>query len=744
MVQASCPDIRTLEALLSVDAIGNDPDELVQHLETCADCQRILQTLIGDSAVWEDAVRDLNHAGQEEPALRQLVEQLRCEDTESAEELSFLQPADKPGLLGLLGEYEVHEEIGRGGMGVVLKAFDARLNRVVAIKVLSPSLSCSPSARRRFTREAKAAAAVCHENIVAVHAVNEMDGLPYLVMQYVPGESLQTRLDRNGPLELTEIVRIGLQTALGLAAAHAQGLIHRDIKPANLLLEDSVARVKITDFGLARMTDDVQLTQNGMVAGTPAYMSPEQARGESVDHRADLFSLGSVLYAMCTGAPPFGGSTAMAVLRQVSEQAPPAVRDLNGEIPDWLQTVIARLMAKDPAERIQRAAEVALLLEGYLAHLSQPERFPMPPVVAGPVATARECANPATARFLRSRRWICYGALLLLVPLCVWLFQIDRVDPHSRAMRGEQVYDFRGREVPPGMSPMSAGSEQFVKVEDEGLRITLPGDRGNAFYPAGFAMPVQIEGDFEITLALEILQADKPELGARSYGVGVLLSLNEVARIGLLMRAEGMVVSWDRWDTAHGMRDFRNGASPCTSQKGRIRLKRARNNLSYSWSPEYEGNEYQQVSQYDLGGEDIKELRLETAVNLGSRRGALDVRLIELRVNASNPGADQLFASSEERAAQTRDRLIIPLILGLAITLAIPAGWLLIRLRRQTRTHRAASGVDHAPSGKPNPAKPSISVRCPGCGQALRGKEELAGKKVRCPQCGSAVVVPKR
>src|SRR5262249_38062632 len=186
------------------------------------------------------------------------------------------------------------------------------LHRLVAIKVMATALAGSATARRRFTREAQAAAAVCHDHIVSVHRVNETAGLPYLVMQYVDGESLQDRIDRTGPLEVVEIVRIGLQTASGLAAAHAQGLIHRDIKSANLLLENGLARVKITDFGLARLTDDVGLTQNGTVAGTPEYMAPEQARGEAVDHRADLFSLGSVLYASCTGVPPFRGSTACA------------------------------------------------------------------------------------------------------------------------------------------------------------------------------------------------------------------------------------------------------------------------------------------------------------------------------------------------------------------------------------------------------------------------------------------------
>ena len=304
--------------------------------------------------MWEDAAHGLGDAAREEPALRQLVEELKSGDPAPVEDLSFLRPAEKPGVLGLLGPYEVQEEIGRGGMGVVLKAVDSTLNRVVAIKVLSPFLACSATARRRFTRESKAAAAVCHDHIVTVPAVAEVDGLPYMVMQYVAGESLQARLDRAGPLDVKEIIHIGLQTASGLAAAHAQGLIHRDIKPANLLLEGEPGalatggvRVRITDFGLARTADDVQLTREGVVAGTPEYMAPEQARGEPVDHRADLFSLGSVLYAMSTGFPPFRGTSPLAVLRQVTEAIPAPVRERNSEVPAWLEAVIMRLLAKD-------------------------------------------------------------------------------------------------------------------------------------------------------------------------------------------------------------------------------------------------------------------------------------------------------------------------------------------------------------------------------------------------------------
>ena len=198
-------------------------------------------------------------------------------------------------------------------------------------------------------------------------------------MQYVPGRSLQERLDRRGPLSLPEVLRIGMQTAAGLAAAHAQGLVHRDVKPANILLENGVERVKLTDFGLARAADDASLTQSGVVAGTPQYMAPEQARGEAADHRADLFSLGSVLYAMCAGHPPFRAESPLAVLRRVCDDEPRPLREINPEVPAWLEAIVARLLAKDPAGRFQSAAEVADLLGRRLAHVQQPLSCRCPP-----------------------------------------------------------------------------------------------------------------------------------------------------------------------------------------------------------------------------------------------------------------------------------------------------------------------------------------------------------------------------
>jgi WD40 repeat protein len=292
--------------------------------------------------------------------------------SECAIPLDFLAPSRKPDSLGRLGHYEILEVVGKGGMGIVLRAFDEKLHRVVAIKALLPALAATGSARKRFVREAQAAAAVTHDHVIDIHAVEDTGPVPYLVMQFVDGPTLQEKLDRAGPLQLTEIVRIGLQVADGLAAAHRQGLVHRDVKPANILLENGIERVKITDFGLARAMDDASLTQSGLIAGTPAYMSPEQADGSKVDHRSDLFSLGSVLYALCAGHPPFRAETTMAVLKRVCEQMPRPLREVTPDVPEWLAAIIVKLHAKNPAERYQTAAEVAELLSRHLAHLQQP------------------------------------------------------------------------------------------------------------------------------------------------------------------------------------------------------------------------------------------------------------------------------------------------------------------------------------------------------------------------------------
>ncbi|MDP6444431.1 MAG: serine/threonine-protein kinase, partial [Pirellulaceae bacterium] len=261
---------------------------------------------------------------------------------------------------------------------IVLKGHQPKLGRHVAVKVLAPPFAASGAARQRFAREAQAAASVVHPHVLALHAVDATGPHPYLVMPFVDGESLQRRIDNQGPLPLVEVLRVGKQTADGLAAAHTQGLVHRDIKPANILLEDEVGRVLLTDFGLARAVDDATMTCSGVIAGTPQFMAPEQARGESLDHRADLFSLGSVLYAMSGGRPPFRAETTMGVLRRICEEHPRPLREINPDVPQWLEQLIQQLHAKQPDERIQSAQEVAELLGQCLAHVQQPQSSPLP------------------------------------------------------------------------------------------------------------------------------------------------------------------------------------------------------------------------------------------------------------------------------------------------------------------------------------------------------------------------------
>jgi len=232
--------------------------------------------------------------------------------------------------------------------------------------------------------------------------------LPYLVMEFIDGQSLQQKIDREGALELKEILRIGKQTADGLAAAHAQGLIHRDVKPANILLQNGIERVQITDFGLARAVDDVDITRIGEVAGTPEYMSPEQAQAQPVDVRSDLFSLGSVLYAMCTGRSAFRADTTMGVLRRVCDDTPRPICEIHAEAPDWLVAIVDRLLEKTADDRFQTAAEVADLLGKHLAHVQDPRSTPFPGVV-----------SPVKRRVLRTTNrhpwWVAAGVALVLI-----------------------------------------------------------------------------------------------------------------------------------------------------------------------------------------------------------------------------------------------------------------------------------------------------------------------------------------
>ena len=424
--RVDCPPELELAGLIDGDSSAEHDVRITDHVGECADCQKRLdllataefpileQSLRGidaespskHSALW----RALDEVSASKPSRSGIVRTERTDDPN----LDFLEKTTEPGMLGRIGSFDVVRVVGRGGMGVVLHAFDPSLQRDVALKLLDPSLASNNTARQRFTREARAAAAVSHENIVAVHQVDEdpKSGLPFFVMQLVAGESLEQRLRRVGKLPLNDVIRLAAQAAAGLSAAHASGLIHRDIKPGNMLLESPGDRLKLTDFGLARAVEDLRLTKTGFVSGTPLYMAPEQAKGDDADHRADLFSLGVVLYEALAGKPPFEGKTPLAVLRRVADEPHVALNHFSPDVPKWFEDVIDRLLAKDPDDRYSTAAELAAELAPFVSkHSSQPCEM----TSAEPCSLAR--ASTLSRRAIR--KWKVKFALLMSIPFLI-------------------------------------------------------------------------------------------------------------------------------------------------------------------------------------------------------------------------------------------------------------------------------------------------------------------------------------
>jgi len=256
----------------------------------------------------------------------------------------------------LAGRYTILEELGRGGMGVVYKAEDTRLQRTVALKFLPPELTHIPDVKGRFMREARAAAALDHSNICTVYEFDEAEGKAFISMAYIEGRNLRKKTE-SGPLELDEALRIATQVAEGLQAAHQKGIVHRDIKSSNIMI-DARGRAKIMDFGLARTTGGSLLTKEGTTMGTIAYMSPEQARGEEVDHRTDIWSLGVVLYEMFSGQLPFKGEHDQSVVYSILKEKPKPVSDLRSEIPLSIAQVVSKALEKNPDERYQHVEEL--------------------------------------------------------------------------------------------------------------------------------------------------------------------------------------------------------------------------------------------------------------------------------------------------------------------------------------------------------------------------------------------------
>jgi Tol biopolymer transport system component/predicted Ser/Thr protein kinase len=344
-----------------------------------------------------------------------------------------------------LGHYRIEEKLGEGGMGVVYRAFDAHLDRPVAIKVLRPDAVANPERKKRFIQEAKAASALSHANIITIYDIDTADGTDFIAMEYVAGKALDRLIGQRG-LPLGEALRYAIQIAGGLAAAHEAGIVHRDLKPGNIMVTDK-AQVKLLDFGLAKLTERAPAegdaptetlgpqTEEGAIVGTVSYMSPEQAEGKKVDARSDIFSFGSVLYEMVTGRRPFQGETKLSTLTAILHQEPRPVEGL----PPELEKLVARCLRKDPARRLQHMDDVKNLLEELKEESDSGKLTPQVP--AAPVRRRR--LAPAVA-----------GVALLLAILVVaaWWWTQHRQQPVPQPVLTRLTTD-SGLSTDPALSP---------------------------------------------------------------------------------------------------------------------------------------------------------------------------------------------------------------------------------------------------------------------------------------------------
>lgn len=378
--------------------------------------------------------------------------------TASSQEALAPPRADGAAKCRWLGGYRILRQLGQGGMGAVFEAEDDKLKRRVALKVMKPELASNPEYRERFLREARTAASVESDFICPIYQVGEENGVPFIAMPFLKGEPLDASFKQSQPLAIDAIVRIGKEVAEGLSVAHEAGLIHRDIKPANIWLETQrkgPPRARILDFGLARnQSDDVHITHSGAIVGTPAFMSPEQGRGEkSVDARTDLFSLGSVLYTLCTGQLPFMSESTMGILTALATKDPVPPHTISAATPRPLSKLIMRLLAKNPDHRPQTARDVI-------------QEFG---------AIERSLANPASPPRKRSRArlaLIAAGLLGCAIALAVGIHQLvnnretTTADNGPAAKTDAETDKSKGepKDPPPPEKQPGPGGMTFVKV----------------------------------------------------------------------------------------------------------------------------------------------------------------------------------------------------------------------------------------------------------------------------------------
>lgn len=497
---AQCRDVETLKRFLLGLCSESEATPLESHLLSCGECQETVRRIsTHDDQVMTVLRESAPTAYPEDSHIRKLLAEIseqaaqatlnaRINDptqsqgssSSTPQNQSMLRPAEAADEIGRLGSFRVLKRLGQGGMGIVFLAEDMHLKRQVALKVLSPSQTQAPEAVERFLREARAAAAVKHDHIVTIYQVGEDGSVPYIAMELLEGESLDDRLRRKAPLPTAEALRIACEAAAGLAAAHARGLLHRDIKPANIWLEASTGRVKILDFGLARnLTGDVQLTQSGALAGTPAYMSPEQIDSQPLDGRTDLFSLGCVTYRMLTGKLPFVGETLVKTLLAVAQATPPAIQSLNPNVSRDIVRLVDRLLAKSPQDRPITADEVVVELRRLIAS----ERSQISDVV---LALSTPLVGGDDRGRKRRRRSVAAGAGgFALVLLGIWFIIRDKDGIELARIKGpdgssvsvtvdEKVATTTTPTAPPLTTAMASASPQIAVPAPASAQVDSP------------------------------------------------------------------------------------------------------------------------------------------------------------------------------------------------------------------------------------------------------------------------------
>jgi serine/threonine-protein kinase len=467
-----CPTDGTWKAWLETGGdLAVREDDLLSHLDRCEQCQHSVATLSADDLFYCQSREALRWTGlsshdwqpdgadpigfpdvqDQSPALVSLVQ-------------SLVSPTDDEGSIGRLGRFEILGIIGSGGMGIVLKARSIDMDRVVAIKIPQPQYWQAHDTLLTLEREARSAAAVVHPNVISIYHVDRYRDVPYLVMPYLAGQSLEKRIQETGPMPIAETLRIGRQVASALAAAHACGVVHRDVKPANILLGAGTERVVLSDFGLAKVQTDATCTATGTFAGTPIYLSPEQASGCGAGPAGDLYSLGTVLWTMLCGRPPMSGMHTHAIVRKIVDGDLPKLSEHRPDLPPWLVRLVGKLHSNAPVDR-PSAETLTGWIQACQRHTADTRSAAIPQEL---------CVDEAKPK----RRFIqlTVAALMILAAVLGWLF----FDPSGQPARSQPFESTAQTESPPRSKPSLPpdGTEvlldQIQTELDELNQATLP------------------------------------------------------------------------------------------------------------------------------------------------------------------------------------------------------------------------------------------------------------------------------